>query len=118
MCSDYFRFDPEVVSRVTYARMRTPMRNARLSRYPRPMPQNLLALTQVLMDPQYQVMTITQDGTDNIYGGSVTDTDGIHHVLFVSQRMLEQMRRFRVLHGDGTFRAVPVSPAFADQVSN
>ena len=93
------------------------MRNARLRHYPRPMPQNLLELTGILQDPQYQIMTMTVDGNDNIYGGSVTDTDGVHHILFSSNRMLHHMRIFSVLHGDGTFRAVPNNPDFADQVS-
>jgi len=110
------RFGPEVIARVTYARMRTPMRNARLDRFPNPPPANVEALTAILQDPQYEVLTMTDDGLDNIYSGSVTDPNGFHHVLFMSDRMLNRARQFRVLHSDGTFRAVPNGPAFADQV--
>lgn len=92
------------------------MRNARRRNYPN-QPQNLHGLTEILLDPQYTVLTLTDDGNDNIYGGSVTDANGHHHVLFVSNRMVNQMRIFNVLHADGTFNAVPISPDFAEQVS-
>ncbi|KAJ1521839.1 hypothetical protein ONE63_003474 [Megalurothrips usitatus] len=108
-------FEDDVVSRVTYARMRTPMRNARVASLP-PLPRNLRELSNILRNPQYSVLSMTDDGRDNIYGGSVTDADGGHHVVFISDRMLAHMRTMRVLHSDGTFRSVPVGPAFADQV--
>lgn len=95
--------------------MRTPMRNARLRSYPFP-PESLRDLSNILLDPQYSVLTMTADGEDNLYAGSVTDVDGGHHVVFASNRMIDQMKKFRVLHSDGTFRAVPISPNFADQV--
>ena len=60
---------------------------------------------------------MTRDGEDNVYGGSVTDQNGHHHILFVSQRMLALMRTFTCLHGDGTFKVVPSGPN-AEQVSN
>ncbi|KAE8738407.1 hypothetical protein FOCC_FOCC016113 [Frankliniella occidentalis] len=53
---------------------------------------------------------MTEDGQDNLYRGSVTDTDGHHHILFASARMIQKMRDFNVLHGDGTFKIVPVGP--------
>ena len=59
---------------------------------------------------------MTGDGLDNIYGGSVTDTDGFHHILFTSNRMLERIPQFTVLHSDGAFNTVPVNNDFADQV--
>ncbi|XP_052131612.1 uncharacterized protein LOC127751689, partial [Frankliniella occidentalis] len=63
------KFPPEVRARVTFARMRTPMRNARMQRFPPP-PATLEDLTAVLMNPQYSVLTMTHDGLDNIYAGS------------------------------------------------
>lgn len=103
------------MARVTYARMRTPMRNARMSRFPPP-PPNLRALSQILMDPHNSVMTITDDSLDNFFAGAVDDANGDHHVLFASRRQLDLMREFRVLHSDGTFKSVPISPDFAAQV--
>lgn len=91
------------------------MRNARLQRYPPP-PETLRDLTEILQDPRYSVITLSQDGQDNIYGGSVDDADGEHHILFISQRMVEKCREFSVLHADGTFKSVPVGLHFAAQV--
>lgn len=91
------------------------MLNARLSRFPRP-PLDLRALSQILMDPQNYVITITDDSLDNIFAGSVDDANGDHHVLFASRRQLDLMREFRVLHSDGTFKSVPISREFAAQV--
>jgi len=107
------RFGPEAVARCTYDKLRTSMRNARMKRYP-PLPANLTELT--LQNPQYQVLTLTDDGLDNIYAGSVDDADGNHHLLFMSERMIERARTFSVLHSDGTFRSVPCSKEFASQV--
>jgi len=111
-----YSFPPEVVTRVTYDRMRTPMRNARLSQFPNP-PADLRALTAILMDPHNAVITMSDDGQDNLYSGSVTDANGDHHVMFFSNRMVEVMRNFSVLHSDGTFKTVPVNVEFASQVS-
>lgn len=92
------------------------MRNARLSRYPAP-PADLRDLTAILMDPHNEVISMTDDGLDNLYAGSVTDTDGAQHILLVSNRMIERMREFTVLHSDGTFKTVPVNAQFASQVN-
>lgn len=83
--------------------------------YP-PLPADLRQLTEILLNPQYQVLTLTHDGLDNIYAGSGSDVDGNHHKLFISQRMIERARTFSVLHSDGTFRSVPTSKDFASQV--
>jgi len=91
------------------------MRNARLRRYPHP-PQNLRELTELLLNDQYRVLTLTHDGEDNIFGGSVDDAEGEHHILFISRRMVENIRTFNVLHADGTFKSVPVNVDFAAQV--
>ncbi|KAK3925520.1 Pol polyprotein [Frankliniella fusca] len=90
--------------------MRTSMRRARMSRFP-PIPHSLLELTRLLQDPRYRILTMTDDGLDNLYAGSVTDTAGRHHILFASERMLQKMREFNTLHGDGTFKIVPVGAA-------
>jgi len=94
------------------------MRNARMSRFPQPPPGDLRALTQMLLDPHNHVMTITDDSEDNIYAGSVDDVNGDHHVVFASERQIQLMRTFRVLHSDGTFKSVPTSRMFAAQVSS
>jgi hypothetical protein len=91
------------------------MRNARMKNFPH-MPPTLRDLSNILLNPQHRVLTMTADGNDNIYGGSVTDELDGHHVLFISQRMLNQMRLFNVLHSDGTFKTVPVGQNFAAQV--
>lgn len=93
------------------------MRNARLQQFPLPPPASVRDLTRLLLDPHFAVLTMTEDGLDNIYAGSVDDANGHHHVLFTSDRMLERMRNFLVLHSDGTFKSVPVNKDFADQVS-
>lgn len=92
------------------------MRNSRLKRYPSPLPATVEELSAILQDPQYQVLTMSDDGLDNLYAGSVTDTEGFHHILFMSERMLRKAREFTVIHSDGTFRAVPSSADFAAQV--
>ncbi|KAK3926922.1 GTPase Der [Frankliniella fusca] len=100
-------FDFEVQSRVTLARMRNAMRSARMQNYPE-LPRSLRNLTRVLNDDQFRVITQTEDGTDNLYGGSVTATDGSHHIMFVSQRMLNYLKISRILHGDGTRKVIPL----------
>lgn len=115
--SFHSRFGPEVVARVTFVRMKTAMKNARLSRFPRPPPATLEELTNLHQDPQYQVITMTDDGLDNLYGGSLEDVLGGHHVVYMSHRQLNRMRSMRVLHSDGTFKVVPVNPQFASQVN-
>lgn len=86
--------------------MRTSMRNARMENYPF-VPHDLRALTLILMNNQYSVMTMTEDGLDNLYAGSTTDADGAHHVLLISQRMIEVARNLSTFHGDGTFKVTP-----------
>jgi len=97
--------------------MKTAMKNARLSQFPRPPPATLQELTDLHQDPQYQVITMTDDGLDNLYGGSVTDVLGGHHVVYMTSRQLNRMRNMTVLHSDGTFKVVPVNPEFASQVN-
>lgn len=98
--------------------MRTPKGNARLKQFPSPPPANLRALTDILLNPQYSVLTMTSDGKENLYMGSVTDVDGGHHVVFATPRQLLRLKRhFQTCHSDGTFKAVPVSSNFAAQVS-
>lgn len=86
--------------------MRTSMRNARLENYPL-VPHDLRALTMVLMNPQYSVITMTEDGSDNLYSSSVTDAEGGHHVMFISERMLRIASELRILNADGTFKTTP-----------
>lgn len=93
------------------------MRNARMENFPN-IPATLQELTQILLDERYRVLTLTDDGLDNIYAGSVDDAEGNHHVIFTSNRLLNRMRSFLVLHSDGTFRSVPMGYHFAAQVGS
>ncbi len=100
-------FPIEVRARVTLARMRTAMRNARMASYPQPPPRTLRELTAILQDPRYEVLTATLDNEDNIYAGSVTDVRGDHHILFASRRSLDHLATCNWIHGDGTIKIVP-----------
>ncbi|KAK3926018.1 Glucose-1-phosphate adenylyltransferase [Frankliniella fusca] len=101
------RFDVNVSSRVTLARIRNAMRNSRMHNYPA-LPRSLRGLTRILNDDRFAVICQTDDGTDNIYGGSTTARDGSHHVLFLSERMIEILKESKILHGDGTKKVVPI----------
>lgn len=83
------------------------MRNARFSRYPSRLPRTLRELTAVLQNPRFRIISMTDDGNDNIYAGSVDDANNHHHILFSSRRMLEFMSNVGIIHGDGTFKVVP-----------
>lgn len=116
-CSSFhlFRFRcRRMRAKVTLVRMRTSMRNARLRNYPQ-LPPTLLDLTNILRDPRYSVITMTADGLDNLYSGSVTDSEGFHSIVFASQRMLELMERTRTIFSDGTFRSVPAVQSMQTQ---
>lgn len=65
----FHRFSAVVAERLTLPRMRTPMRNARLKQFPSPPPANLKALTDILLNPQYSVLTMTSDEKENLYMG-------------------------------------------------
>ena len=84
------------------------MFKSRSNAYPR-IPHSLTDLTRTLL--QYPRVSVTCDGSENMYAGSVTATDGSHHVAFFSPRMLEFMANLRVIQGDGTFRARPAVPS-------
>ena len=53
---------------------------------------------------------MTVDGEESMYAGSVTATDGSHHVAFMSPRAGQFLQHCRLIHGDGTFRARPATP--------
>jgi len=110
-----FRFDVEVSSRVTLPIMKNAMRKARMDNFPDP-PESLRQLTRILNDDRYRVLTQSDDGADNLYGGSVTAADHSHHVMFVSERMLQVARDSRILHGDGTVKVVPTG-AYAQRLA-
>ncbi|KAK3929514.1 Granzyme-like protein 2, partial [Frankliniella fusca] len=101
------RFDIEVLSRVTLTGMRTALRNARMSAFPKPPPRSLRELDAILQNPRYEVLTATLDGRDNIYAGSVSDADGRFHILFSSERLLQTLATVTWIHGDGTVKIVP-----------
>ncbi|KAK3921439.1 DNA excision repair protein ERCC-6-like 2 [Frankliniella fusca] len=97
----------EIKRRCRLGKMRSAMQRARYSVLPPP-PLTLRQLTDILQDPHYTVLTNTDDGQDNIYAASVTDTQGSHHIIFMSQRMARVMKRLSILFGDGTFLTLPV----------
>lgn len=101
------RYSRRVRSKMTLRRLRTSMFKARSKSYPR-IPESLTDLTRTLL--QNPRVSVTCDGSENLYAGSVTATDGSHHVAFFSPRMLEFMGNLRVIQGDGTFRARPAVP--------
>lgn len=65
-------------------------------------------LSRVLL--QQQNVSATIDGVENLYAGSITATDGSHHVAFFSPRMLNFMSRVKIIQGDGTFKSRPTFP--------
>lgn len=101
------RYTRRVRSRMTLRRLRTPMYMARMKSYP-PIPNSLTELTQALL--QNPRISETVDGEENLYAGSVTATDGSHHVAFISPRMIEFLGKVKILQGDGTFRSRPAIP--------
>jgi len=80
---------------------------ARMKSFP-PIPHTLLDLTRALL--QYPRVSVTVDGDQNLYAGSITAADGSHHVLFLSPRMNEFLRKVKTLQGDGTFKSRPAVP--------
>lgn len=104
------RYSRNVRRRMNVRRLRTSMYRARSRTFP-PVPQTLLELTQVLL--QNPRVSVTVDGEQNMYAGSITADDGSHHVVFVSQRMLDFMGQCKLLQGDGTFKSRPATPESA-----
>lgn len=93
-------------------RLRSAMHAARKKTFP-PIPQTLRELTQLLLDPQNEFISKTIDETDNIYAGSVTATDGSHHIAFMSRRMANHMGDVKIIQVDGTFKSRPAVPVSA-----
>jgi hypothetical protein len=94
---------------MTMRRLRNPMYRARMRRYP-PIPKTLRELTRLLLQDRWKEISGTIDEEDNLYAGSTTASDGSHHVLFISQRMLQFMSNIKIVQSDGTFRARPNVP--------
>ena len=101
------RYSRRVRSRMTLRKLRTPMYFARMKSYP-PIPNTLTDLTRILL--QNRRISETVDGDENLYAGSITATDGSHHVAFISPRMIQFLGKVKIVQGDGTFRARPALP--------
>ena len=105
-----FSYSRNVRSKMNLRRLRTSMHRVRSGTFP-PVPQTLLELTQVLLG--HPRVSVTVDGEQNMYAGSITANDGSHHVVFVSRRMLDFMGQCKLLQGDGTFKSRPATPECA-----
>jgi len=93
---------------MTLRRLRISMYKTRMKKYPN-LPYTMRELTRSLL--QHPNVSQTIDETENLYAGSVTATDGSHHVALFSPRMLQFMSRIKVIHSDGTFGSRPALPA-------
>ncbi|KAK3931470.1 FLYWCH-type zinc finger-containing protein 1, partial [Frankliniella fusca] len=103
------RYRRRVRARMTMPRLRSSMRKARLDTYPE-IPPTLEELTIELMDDSNGHIIHTE-GDDSIYAGSVTASDGSHHLIFMSNEQKWLLGEVRVIHADGTFKSRPASPA-------
>lgn len=101
------RYTRNVRRKMNVRRLRTPTYRARAASFP-PIPQTLHDLTQVLLG--HPRVSVTVDGEQNMYAGSITADDGSHHVVFVSRRMQDFMTQCKLLQGDGAFRSRPATP--------
>ena len=101
------RYSRSVRAKMTASSLRGSMNRVKWEKYPR-IPDDLRKLTKLLLqDPS---LAETTDQTESMYAGSVTATDGSHHVMFLSPRMAEFMSTCRIIQGDGTFRSRPARP--------
>lgn len=89
--------------------MRAAIYRAQTFVYPR-VPHSLDALGALLGDPQWQHLTSTLDGTDNLFSGVVHSPDGGTAVVFVSRRCRAKLRKVRRVFCDGTFGSRPGQP--------
>lgn len=104
-----FRYTRKTRSNMTLARLRTTMYNAKMAKYPKIRPYTLRELSRTLL--QHGFVAATIDEAENLYAGSITATDGSHHLAFFSPRMLHFMGQIKIIHGDGTFKSRPTLPA-------
>jgi len=89
-------------------RLGSSMARRRGKRYPK-IPDTLLDLTRSLLDNADVAKTVDEE--ENLYAGSVTASDGSHHLAFFSPRMLKYLGNLKLIQGDGTFKARPSVPA-------
>ncbi|KAJ1528957.1 hypothetical protein ONE63_007325 [Megalurothrips usitatus] len=101
--------DPNAAAQVPPCRMRSAIYRAQNRLYPR-VPVSIYHLGFLLNDNQWQHLTSTICGTDNIFGGVVHGPDGSTSVVFVSRRIRVYMRRARLVFCDGTFGSRPNIP--------
>lgn len=98
--------DPHVRSQITLRGLRSAMQRSRLDIFPH-VPEDLVGLSAILQDPQWQYISQTNDLLDSIYLGSATGLDGSHNIVFISARCLDFMRTVNILFADGTFYITP-----------
>ncbi|KAK3923462.1 Cyclomaltodextrinase, partial [Frankliniella fusca] len=96
----------EVASVLTYRSLRPAMLRSRTTVFPN-VPQSLHGLMTLLANPAWHHLTATNDGTDNLFNGGGTASDGSHVILFISQRGLRTLRLATLLFADGTFFVRP-----------
>jgi len=104
----YCRYTRRVRSKMTLRRLRSTMYKTRMKKFPN-LPYNMRELTRVLL--QHPNISQTIDDAENLYAGSVTATDGSHHIAFFSPRVLRFMSNIKIIHSDGTFGSRPALPA-------
>ena len=86
-------FSHEARSRLTVARIRTALRNER-QRFLPDIPDTLFHLGLSLQQPQYQNVTLTSDGNDNIFAGYCGDFAAqTFSVVFMSKRQSAFLER-------------------------
>lgn len=93
--------------KMTLSKLRKSMYKVRNKRFPG-IPHTLRELTQTLLD--HPEISKTTDGLENMYCGSITATDGSHHVGFLSPRMANLLGNLKIIQGDGTFKSRPAVP--------
>jgi len=103
-----WRYSRKVRCKMTLRRLRSTMYKTRMNKYPN-IPHTMRELTQVLLANNHLSKTI--DVSENLYAGSVTATDGSHHIAFFSPRMLRFMSKLKLIQGDGTFSSRPALPS-------
>lgn len=97
-----------VAARLPPAALRSAINRARSAMYP-PIPLSLYDLGQLMNNGQLPMLTTSDDGRDNIFGG-VVHGNGFTSIVFLSRRMRRFMRRVRMVFCDGTFSSRPSEP--------
>ncbi|KAJ1531333.1 hypothetical protein ONE63_000017 [Megalurothrips usitatus] len=91
-------------------RLRSSIRRSHLSRYPK-LSKDLTRLARVLRQREHRRITITKDGMDNIFYGTVGSLPRrTRCVIFMSKRMKNILRTAKRIFAGGTFKVRPAKP--------